>query len=54
MLGTGSSPYRYFWGGSKTCFLVVNAARSSVMHGGGGHPPPQACIRRVVRSGMHT
>ena len=36
----------------QTC--LTNAARSSVMHGGGGHPPPQACIRRVVRSGMHT
>jgi len=23
MLGTGSSPYRYFWGGPKACFLVV-------------------------------
>ena len=28
MLGTGSSPYRYFWGGPKACFLVVLVAAS--------------------------
>jgi len=25
-IDTGSSSYRYFWGGPKACFLVVAAA----------------------------
>ena len=30
-IGTGSSPYRYFWGGLKACFLVCLRSESPSM-----------------------